>query len=288
MGILGFLSKITGIEDKVKWSRAKKIEVIGPSFFGHYYIYVDPYFKVAIFLPKADKTLHIFIGNIVEGHLWQKYDSNGIKVHDDKPPKGAFEWKINPRNVLFRGTGFPPEQLIYEGKVISFESFSEVINDEWITKKKDEYMKMIKQDNLSEVEGKKYNTLEDFESAIKKYENQLFGIRLFAEGIKLLYSHDKKTLDTNHHHFKNIMQRGENTISQAKELLEKAKNRTENVKVLKDFQFPPVHGPGLDEMTQRATLLVQAYEKLFPDRPRDMPLTAEEHEKLMQETLNNF
>lgn len=288
MGILGFLSKITGIENKVKWSSAKKIKVIGPPFWGQYYIYVDSYFKVAIFLPKADKTLHVFIGNIVKGHIWQKYDSNGVKVHEDNPPKGAFEWKINPRNVLFRGTGFPPEQLIYEGKVVSFESFSEVINDEWITKKKDEYMKMIKQDNLPEAEGKKYNTLEGFESAIKKYENQLFGVRLFMEGTKLLYGHDKKILDTANHHFQNIMRRGEDTISRAKELLEKVKNRTENVKKLKEFQFLPIHGPSLDEGTQRFTLLVQAYEKLFPGRPRDIPLTAEEHKKLMQETLNNF
>ena len=84
------------------------------------------------------------------------------------------------------------------------------------------------------------------------------------------------------------MERGEEATSEAKELSEKVKSGTEDIKALKKFKFPPIHGPGLDEMTQRATLLTKAYEKLFPNRPREPSLTLEEHEKLMEEALKNY
>jgi len=140
----------------------------------------------------------------------------------------------------------------------------------------------------SRIKSEKYSTIEDFEVAIKRHEDQLFGIRLFNEGIKDLYSYDRNILDTTNYHFKNIMERGQKAISEAKELWEKVKSGEEDIKALKKFEFPPIQGPGLDEMTQRATLLVKAYEKLFPSRPREASLTPEERKKLMEEALKNF
>lgn len=54
MKVLNILGKLTGIENSVKWSQSKEIKVSGPEFFGHHSIFVDPKFKVAIFLPKDD------------------------------------------------------------------------------------------------------------------------------------------------------------------------------------------------------------------------------------------
>lgn len=140
------------------------------------------------------------------------------------------------------------------------------------------------------------HAIEYFEMTIKQHEDQLFGIYLFNEGIKYLHANnpDFKTiygedaLDTADFHYKEIMKRGKKAISEAKELLEKVINQTEDIKALSKFQFPPIHGSGLDEMTQRATLLFQAYEKLFPRRSRDLPLTVEENEKLIHEVTSNF
>lgn len=143
MGLLKLLGKLTGIEGKVEWSRAKKIEVVGPDFLGRYYIYVDPEFNVAIFLPKSDRTLHIFIGDIFRAHRWIKCDQAGKKVKDENPPEEAFEWKINPKNIWYRGTGFPPEKPGYRGKVISYEDFSEEINEEWIDSRIQEYINIM-------------------------------------------------------------------------------------------------------------------------------------------------
>ncbi len=143
MGLLRQLGKLTGVEGKVEWSRAKKIEVLGPDFFGQYYIYVDSEFNVAIFLPKSDRTLHIFIGDIFRAHRWIKCDEVGQKVKDETPPEDAFEWKINPKNVWYRGTGFQPGKPGYRGKVISSDDFFDEINKSWIDTKIKEYLQMM-------------------------------------------------------------------------------------------------------------------------------------------------
>ena len=142
-GLLRLLGIAIGIEGKVKWSRAKKIEVVGPDFFGRYYIYVDHQFNVAIFLPKSDRTLHIFVGDILRAHRWIKCNQAGVKTRDESPPAEAFEWKINPRNIWYRGTGFPPGKPGYRGKVISSEEFLAEINEIWLDSKIAEYTQMM-------------------------------------------------------------------------------------------------------------------------------------------------
>ena len=143
MGLLRFLGKLTGIEGKVEWSRSKKIEVVGPDFLGQYFIYVDPEFNVVIFLPKSDRTLHIFVGDIFRAHRWIKCDSSGVKVKDETPPEEAFEWKINPKNIWYRGTGFPPGKPGYRGKVIASEGFFDEIDKEWLDAKIKDYVQMM-------------------------------------------------------------------------------------------------------------------------------------------------
>jgi len=143
MGLLRLLGKLTGIEAKVEWSRAKRIEVLGPDFFGQYYIYIDPEFNVAIFLPKSDRTLHIFVGDIFRADRWIKCDQAGEKVKDETPPEEAFEWKINQKNIWYRGTGFPLGRPGYRGKVISSEDFFDEINEKWLDSKIKECVKMM-------------------------------------------------------------------------------------------------------------------------------------------------
>ena len=143
MGLLKFLGKLTCIEGKVEWSRAKKIEVVGPDFLGQYCIYVDPEFNVAIFLPKSDRTLHILVGDIFRAHRWIKCDPTGEKVKDETLPDEAFEWKINPKNIWYKGTGFPPGKPGYHGKVVASEEFLDKINEEWMDTKIKEYVKMM-------------------------------------------------------------------------------------------------------------------------------------------------
>lgn len=133
-----------------------------------------------------------------------------------------------------------------------------------------------------------HETTEDFANIITGHENQLFGIHLYYQCVKLLYSSDRIIMENTDIHYKSIIDRGEKILSEAKTLLEKVKNGQEDISALQDFEFLPIHGPGLDEMTIRGKLLVEAYEKLFPDRPRDMPLTKEEYQRLLNEAVQYF
>ena len=125
------------------WSRAKRIEVVGPDFFGRYTIYIDPKSNVAIFLPKFNKTLHIFIGDIFRAKRWIICDMIGLKVIDKIPPEEAYLWKINPKDIWYRGTGLPAGKSGYRGEVLSTEDFIDEINDEWLDIKIKEYMRMM-------------------------------------------------------------------------------------------------------------------------------------------------
>jgi hypothetical protein len=144
MGLLRFISKLTGIEKKIRWSRAKKIEAIWPATLEKFYVYVDPYLNVAIFLtPQDHKTLRVYIGNIVEAHTWQEFDLKGNKIGEKELPKHTINWKINPLNVLLRHSFAPPDQRISEGKIVSHEEFTEEINQRWISRKKNEHIEII-------------------------------------------------------------------------------------------------------------------------------------------------
>jgi len=125
------------------WLQAKKIEVAGPDFFGRYSIYVDPKSNVAIFLPKSNKTLHIFIGDIYGANRWIICDLRLLKVIDKSPQENAYQWKINPQNIWYKGTGLPPGKSGYRGEVLSSEDFIDEITDEWLDIKIEEYIRMM-------------------------------------------------------------------------------------------------------------------------------------------------
>jgi hypothetical protein len=125
------------------WLRAKKIEVAGPDFFGRYSIYVDPKSNVAIFLPKSNKTLHILIGDIYRANRWIICDTKLLKVLEKTPQEEAYQWKINSKNIWYKGTGLPPDKSGYRGEVLSSEDFIDEINDEWLDIKIEEYIRMM-------------------------------------------------------------------------------------------------------------------------------------------------
>lgn len=150
MGLMRILGKITGIEDKFKWSRQKKIHVFGPPIYGSHHVYVDSDFTVAVFLPKSDLTLHVFVGDIFNANLWLKYESDGSKVLERNLSKKSHQWKINPTVILYRGNMFSPEQPVYKGKVMEYWDFKQIISDQWIDKKKEEYLKKMHDGTLWE------------------------------------------------------------------------------------------------------------------------------------------
>lgn len=130
--------------------------------------------------------------------------------------------------------------------------------------------------------------INNFKKLIQEHEDQLFGINLFIEGIKRIYGHDEKLMRMNEQAYLNIIKKEKKALSKAKQLLDKVRSGTVNITEIQNFHFPPIHGPGLDQMTNRVTLLVNAYEKLFPKRPREIPLSTEDYEKIMHEAIDKL
>ena len=126
--------------------------------------------------------------------------------------------------------------------------------------------------------------VEKFQDTLKKHVDQLFGIRLYYEGIRYEYGDDDVTMATTKMHFENIIERGEKIISAARILLQEVWAGQTSATELENFKWLPISGhPGLDDLTVRAQLLVETYERLFPNRSRETPLTSEEQERLMTE-----
>lgn len=136
------------IRDNVKWSRAKGLVVYGPDMFGHHFVYVDNNFKVAIFLPKSDRTLHILIGDPVQANWWMKYDPSGNEEFNKNLSGKEFEWKIDRDRIRYRGTALKSPAYGQSGKVINSYEFTDLIDQDWILNKKQKMYNIYKKGEL--------------------------------------------------------------------------------------------------------------------------------------------
>ena len=130
-----------------------------------------------------------------------------------------------------------------------------------------------------------------FESEINRHENQLFGIYLYCRGIELLYKDSPEILISTKLHYDEIMERGNDTLHDAKILLSQIKVGTKTKDDIEKFHFPPIEGlPELDDMTLRSQSLVECYNKLFPHKTRydATKLSQEELTQLLEESAENF
>lgn len=126
--------------------------------------------------------------------------------------------------------------------------------------------------------------IRQFKETIRLRKEQLFGIALYLQGIELIYSETPEILEINRQSFQNIKDRAENAITAAESLLQRVKEDPTKVKEINRFTFPPISGhPMLDQMTRRAQILVRAYDRLFPGRPRSKPLSRDEQKLLMRQ-----
>jgi len=145
---------------------------------------------------------------------------------------------------------------------------------------------------LRSLFGKHPNPAEEirrFENTIQLHQEQLFGITLYSKGIELMYSDQPELVKMNRKSFQNVKDRIEPSIYAGESLLQQVKADPSKVKHLKQFKFPPISGhPMLDQMTQRAQILVRTYERMFPKRSKSEPLTEDELSSLMIEAANQL
>ena len=124
--------------------------------------------------------------------------------------------------------------------------------------------------------------MDDFSREIKKNEDLLYGVALFFEVIVHLYSSQEAELETYRKQFRNIIQLGNDAISRAVAMLERAKQNPEKTQLFAHFTFVPCLGhPKPEELAERARILVATYEEIFPGRPRGQPFKTAEIIRLM-------
>jgi hypothetical protein len=133
--------------------------------------------------------------------------------------------------------------------------------------------------------------IEKFEKKIKDYKDELFGVKLFYEGTKILWVDSYLERINFEQHYGNIMKRGENIINRAEKILNEIKT-SNNINKIKEVTFPllenklmPLVNP--DDIP-RLKLLLEIYNELFPERDREIPLTEEEYKLIMNKAINKF
>ena len=133
--------------------------------------------------------------------------------------------------------------------------------------------------------------IEKLEKKIKDYKDELFGVKLFYEGTKILWADSYLERINFEQHYENIMKRGENVINKAEKILNKIKANNDINKVkevifplLENELMPLVNPDGIP----RLKLLLETYNELFPERDRKIPLTEEEYKLIMNKVINKF
>ena len=133
--------------------------------------------------------------------------------------------------------------------------------------------------------------IEKFENKIKDYKDELFGVKLFYEGTKILWADSYLERINFEQHYENIMKRAESIVNKAEKILNeiKASNDINKIKkvtfpLLENELMPLVNPDGIP----RLKLLLETYNELFPERDRKIPLTEEEYKLIMNKAINKF
>ena len=132
------MKRMKDVPEILEWSRNKHLTVSGPEFFGIHHIYIDNYLKHAIFCPKSDLTLDVFVGTPTEAREWKKYNKHANLLFSKQLNNDSLEWKIYKDIVLYKGKILPIEEIFeksYQGRIIKVEAFNKNINDQWIVSK---------------------------------------------------------------------------------------------------------------------------------------------------------
>lgn len=131
--------------------------------------------------------------------------------------------------------------------------------------------------------------IDEFETKIKDYKDDLFGITLFYQGTKLLQPPSLLKMADFEEHYKSIMDRGKTIINKAEEILSEVRT-THHIEKFREIIFPPLTKdmPPIIDTIPRVKLLIETYDELFPGRDRKIPLTNQEIMLIMNGVIKKF
>jgi hypothetical protein len=118
----------------------------------------------------------------------------------------------------------------------------------------------------------------EFEQQIIEYEDMMFGLTLYQEtSPKWVQRLQKKS-------YKNIKIRGEKALREAKNILLDIKRGKDIQERIMCFEWPII----IDDMRFRIDVMLQSYNSIFPDRPKDKSLSEQEMIALRNEAMNRI
>lgn len=124
---------------------------------------------------------------------------------------------------------------------------------------------------------------------IKRLDDTIYGVALFFEGLSLLHAGQPAIIETYQKQFRNVIQADSDTLRQATALVEAVEKDPAQALQLRQFTVVLCKGhSNPKEMERRAHVLVEAYGRLFPGRPRSREFTEEETFSLMEEAASAF
>lgn len=130
-------------------------------------------------------------------------------------------------------------------------------------------------------------TIAAFEQEIGRQEDVIYGVALFFECLSVIHSNQPLVVETYSKQLRNVIQKGNDMIRHATNLLERVRQTPKKAHLLEPFVFLPCQGhPDPAGMTQRAKTLVRTYNRVFADRPRSKDFTVEETMRLMEEAAS--
>lgn len=132
-------------------------------------------------------------------------------------------------------------------------------------------------------------SIADFEKEIERQEDIVYGVALFFECLHIIHADKEAIVETCRKQLRNVIQKGNERAKHARQLLEDAKKDPEKCALIRRFTFAPCEGYQSPEiMTKRAESLVNAYNRIFPKRPRSQDFTDEEVFLLIEEASLSF
>ena len=138
-------------------------------------------------------------------------------------------------------------------------------------------------------DGSSDEKLEHFRARIAEQQELLYGVALFFEGINLLCKGRDAVLTSHREKLSEIIQRGNNAIKDAADLLSQARQDRSKVELLDAFSFPECRGHEHPvELEARARHLVAIYDDVFPNRPRGQAFTQDEVMRLVEAAADTF
>ena len=134
--------------------------------------------------------------------------------------------------------------------------------------------------------GNAMQLIAGFESLIAEHEDLTYGLALLFEVLSVVYSRDEVTLDAYRRQHVQLIQEERQTLFRAVELLESVRARPDEAAEVTAFTFAPFRGyPDAEGLGARCKLMVEAYGRVFPDRPRDRLFSAEEALQLVDDAV---